>query len=353
MPVFGADELRSAGERLLAACGASAREAREVTGELVEASLRGLDSHGVVRLVMYADHVREGTIRPGAPVTIARETPATAVVDCHGGFGIVGALRMVEIVAGKARGPGVACAASLGLNHVGRLGAYPERLAARGLFGLASVNSPRHGHFVSPWGGREGRLATNPLSWAAPCGGTATGGEPLVMDMSTSMIAEGKIRILLQEGKPVPEGSILDAEGNPTTDPRKFYGPPRGTILPFGSPRLGYKGFGLALLVEILGAALAGVPLTPVGEKEPYGNGLFLLAIDPEAFGGRERFRGLVGEFAEYVASSAPAPGTEGVVLPGALERRTRERRLREGIPVPDETWRQIREAGRRSGIEL
>jgi uncharacterized oxidoreductase len=348
MPVRSADELRSAGERLLAACGASAGEARAVAGELVDASLRGLDSHGVVRLVMYADHVREGKIRPGAPVTIARETAGTVVVDCGSGFGIVGALRMVEIVAAKARGPGIACAASLGLNHVGRLGAYPERLAGLGLFGLAVVNSPRHGHFVSPWGGREGRLATNPLAWSAP-----TGGAPLVMDMSTSMIAEGRIRILMQEGKPVPEGSMLDAEGNPTTDPKAFYGPPRGTILPFGSPHMGYKGFGLGLLVEILATAFAGVPLTPVGEKEPYGNGLFLLAIDPDAFGGREQFRRLVGDLADHVSSSAPAPGTGGVILPGALERTTRERRLREGIPVADETWRQIREAGRRAGVEL
>jgi uncharacterized oxidoreductase len=353
MPVFSAEQLRSSGERLLAACGASADEARAVASELVDASLRGIDSHGVVRLVMYADHVRDGTIKPGAPITIERETPGAVVVDCHRGFGIVGALRMADIVAEKARGPGIACAASLGLNHIGRLGAYPERLARLGLFGLATVNSPRHGHFVSPWGGREGRLATNPLAWAAPSGSSSTGGAPLVMDMSTSMIAEGKIRILMQEGKQVPAGSILDADGNPTTDPKKFYGPPRGTILPFGSPAMGYKGFGLSLLVEILGAALAGVPLTPPEGKEPYGNGLFLLAIDPEAFGSRERFRKLVGEFADYVSSSAPAPGTDGVVLPGALERATRERRLREGIPLSDETWRQIHEAGRRAGVEL
>ena len=348
MPVFSAEELRRTGSRLLAACGASEEEAGLVADELVESSLRGLDSHGVVRLVMYADHVHEGTIRPGTPVTIVKENPSTALVDCGSGFGIVGALRMVEIVAEKARATGLACAASLRLNHVGRLGSCPEKLAARGLFGLATANSPRHGHFVSPWGGQEGRLATNPIAWAAP-----TAGSPLVMDMSTSMISEGKIRILMQEGSPVPEGSILDADGAPTTDPRRFYGPPRGTILPFGSPRLGYKGFGLGLLVEILGSALAGVPLTPPEQPSPYGNGLFLLAVDPEAFGGRERFRQLVSEFSAYVASSAPAPGTDGVILPGALDAAARERRLQEGIPVAEETWQQIREAGRRAGIEL
>jgi uncharacterized oxidoreductase len=348
VPVFSAEDLRRAGRRLLAACGASEEESGLVADELVESSLRGLDSHGVVRLAMYADHVRDGTIKPGAPVTVVKESASTALVDCGGGFGIVGALKVVEIVAEKARASGLACATSVHLNHVGRLGSFPEKLTARGLFGLASTNSPRHGHFVSPWGGREGRLATNPLAWAAP-----TDGAPLVMDMSTSMIAEGKIRVLLQEGSPVPEGSILDADGSPTTDPGRFYGPPRGTILPFGSPRLGYKGFGLGLLVEILGSALSGVPLTPEGQPSGYGNGLFLMAIDPEAFGGRDLFRRLVSEFAAYVSTSAPAPGAGGVILPGALDAATRERRLREGIPVADETWRQIREAGRRAGIEL
>jgi uncharacterized oxidoreductase len=297
---------------------------------------------------MYADHVRDGTIKPGAPVTVVKESASTALVDCGGGFGIVGALKVVEIVAEKARASGLACATSLHLNHVGRLGSFPEKLTARGLFGLASTNSPRHGHFVSPWGGREGRLATNPLAWAAP-----TDGAPLLMDMSTSMIAEGKIRVLLQEGLPVPEGSILDADGSPTTDPGKFYGPPRGTILPFGSPRLGYKGFGLGLMVEILGSALAGVPLDPPGAKSSYVNGLFLLAIDTEAFGESRVFRGLLQELFDYVSSSPPAPGTEGVVLPGSLDLRTRETRSREGIPVAEETWRLIVEAGRSAGVAL
>jgi uncharacterized oxidoreductase len=173
------------------------------------------------------------------------------------------------------------------------------------------------------------------------------------MDMSTSMISEGKIRILMHEGKPVPEGSLLDAAGAPTTEPMGFYGPPRGTILPFGSPRLGYKGFGLSLLVEILGSTLAGVPLDEPGQTAAYVNGLFLLAIDPDAFGGRERFRGLLAELFAYVSSSPPAPGTDGVVLPGALDFRTAEKRRRDGIPVAEETWRLIVEAGRKAGVSL
>jgi hydroxycarboxylate dehydrogenase B len=348
MPVFTAAELRDTGRRLFQAVGAPPGEAALVADELVDASLMGLDSHGVARFPMYVDQALDGTVKPGAPITVVRETDGTAVVDCGSNYGMVGGRRMVEIVRQKAERTGLACAVSLRCNHVGRLGAYPQRLAEAGLFGLAAVNSSLHGHFVSPWGGREGRLATNPLAWAAP-------GEPhpVVMDMSTSMIAEGKIRVLMHEGKPLPEGAVLDAGGAPTTDPSRFYGPPRGTILPFGSPRLGYKGFGLGLLVEILGSTIAGVPLDAKGAKPSYVNGLFLLCIDPGALGGRERFRGLLDELFDYVGSSAPAPGTGGVVMPGHLDFATAQARATSGIPVPDETWRLIGEAGRKAGVAL
>ena len=349
MPTFTATQLRETGLRLFRACGAPEKEAALVAGELVDASLMGLDSHGVARFVMYVDQVLGGTIKPGAPIRVVRETPGTAIVDCGANFGIVAGHRMTQIVAEKVKGHGIACAVSRKCNHVGRLGAYPQKLAELGLFGFATVNSSRHGHFVSPWGGREGRLATNPLAWAAP-----GEGNPVVMDMSTSMIAEGKIRILMQEGKELPEGCILDAEGRPSTDPHRFYGPPRGTILPFGSPRLGYKGFGLGLMVEILGATLAGIPLDPPDPKMmTYGNGLFVMAIDPDAFGGRDGFRALLQELYEYISSTPPAPGNDGVVLPGSLDFRTKEKRSREGIPVADETWRLILEAGKKAGAVL
>jgi uncharacterized oxidoreductase len=348
VPTFTDAFLRDLGLRLFRACGSPGDEARLVADELVDASLMGLDSHGVARFPLYVEQALDGTVRPGAPVRIVRETAGTAVVDCGGNFGMVGGRRMVEIVSARVKGTGIACAVSTHCNHVGRLGAYPQRLAEEGLFGFATVNSSRHGHFVSPWGGREGRLATNPLAWAAPAEG-----HPVVMDMSTSMIAEGKIRVLMQEGKEVPPGSILDAEGAPTTDPRRFYGPPRGTILPFGSPRLGYKGFGLSLMVEILGAALAGVPLDEPGATPSYVNGLFLMAVDPDAFGGRDRFRALLSELFRYVSSSPAAPGTGGVVLPGTLDFGTAERRRREGIPVAPETWRLIQEAGLTVGVTL
>jgi uncharacterized oxidoreductase len=163
------------------------------------------------------------------------------------------------------------------------------------------------------------------------------------------MIAEGKIRVLMYEGKPLPPGSIQDAEGNPTTDPKAFYGPPRGTIRPFGS-ELGYKGFGLGLLVEILSGILAGMASTV---DHPYINGLCLIAIDPAAFCGVARFKELMDDLSAYIATTPPAPGHREVIMPGTLDFRMREKRLAEGIPLADETWRLIVETAARVGVTL
>ncbi|MFH1566407.1 MAG: Ldh family oxidoreductase [Gemmatimonadota bacterium] len=344
MKAYPAEHLAAIGRRLFEACGAPASEAAQVVDHLLEASLMGLESHGVTRYVMYADACRSGDIRPGAPVRVERETPTLAVVDCGMNFGQVGAGRVLDLACAKARESGLAFAVSRHCHHVGRLGAYPQRAAEQGLFCLAVANSHKHGHFVVPWGGRQGRLATNPLAFAAPAAP-----HPVLLDMSTSMIPEGKIRALMHAGEPVPEGAILDAEGRPTTDPRAFYGPPRGAILPFGS-HLGFRGFGLGLLVEILGSTIAGEAL---GDELTYVNGIGVLVLDPEPLCGAARFRHLVEELVAYVTGSPPAPGFAEVMVPGAREFRTRDRRLREGIPLPEETCRQIREVGARAGVEV
>jgi uncharacterized oxidoreductase len=342
--VFAADYLRDLGRRLFAAGGAPADEAAMVADELVEASLMGLDSHGVMRFKQYLDAAAEGSIRPGAPTSILKESPTTALVDCGFNFGPVSAARMTQIAARKAKVSNLACVVSRNSHHVGRLGSYVQKLAAEGLIGLATANSSKHGHFVAPWGGSQGRLATNPLAYAVP-----TSGDPIVLDMSTSMIAEGKIRVLLASEKSIPPGCVRDAAGNPVTDPKDFYGPPRGTIQPLGG-ELGYKGFGLGLLVEILGAILAGQDSSL---DLPYINGLCLVAIDPEAFCGRDLFRSLADNLCRYVTSCPPAPGFAEVIVPGTLDFRTRRRRLAEGIPLPETTWENIVECAHRLGVSV
>ena len=310
---------------MFVACGAPAHEAHTVAAHLVEASLMGIDSHGVIRYVMYVEHCLEGRIRPGAPVEVLRDSGQVVLVDCGMNFGPVGAGRMVDLVRARARHGGIAFAVSRHCHHVGRLGAYPQALAEAGLFGFAVANSQRHGHFVVPWGGREPRLATNPLAWAAP-----TEGRPILLDMSTSMTPEGKVRTALHSGQSLPEGHILDGDGHPTTDPAAFYGagdgPPEGTILPFGGD-LGYRGFGLALLVEVLGASMGAVT------------------------GDTARFCALTEQLRAYITGSPPAPGHDEVILPGEREFRTLASRQHQGIPLSREACRLIDEVAERVGV--
>ena len=212
------------------------------------------------------------------------------------------------------------------------------------MLALATCNSPIHGHFVLPWGGREGRLATNPIAYAVP-----TSSDPVVSDFSTSVAPEGKVRWSFNEGKPVPEGWILDAVGQPTTDPKAFYGPPRGGLLPLGAGA-GHKGFALSLLVEILGSTLAGISST---DPKALGNGVCFIVVDPSAFCPLDRFRRLMDETIAYIKSSPPAPGFNEVLVPGELEFRTMKRRSIEGIPVDSATVRALREHAARLAVDL
>lgn len=341
-----APELTELGLGILSDLGVPEGDARIVMEELVETSLMGLDSHGIMRLAQYVRQIGEGSICPGVEARIVRETPSSVVVDGGRNFGMVTARFMCEEVATRARGNMMSAAVSRHTHHVGRLGSFVERLAREGFFAIAVANASKQGHYTTPWGGTKGRLGTNPLAYGCPRG---EGKPPLVLDMSTSMIAEGSIRAARQRGEQVPPGCILDPEGVPTTDPEEFYRDGWGAILPFGG-ELGYKGFGLSLMVELLGASLAGEGLTPEGEADRYINGFFVLALDPEGFCGREDFVRQVEEVCAYMKSSPAVPGGQGVVLPGERDHGIRAERLAEGIPIPDSTWDELMAVSGRGG---
>lgn len=341
--LYRATSLSRLGVALFTAAGAGDDEARAVASSLVASSLMGHDSHGVLRIPEYLDALAAGSIVANAPLTVERTGPSTAVVDCGQGFGAVGAEKAVLVASEIARDQRSACVITRRCNHVGRLGAWVQLAADQGLIALATCNSPPHGHHVLPWGGREGRLATNPIAYAIP-----TGGDPIVADFATSVAPEGKLRFYRNEGKPVPDGWILDADGRPTNDPNKFYGPPRGGILPLGGAA-GHKGFALSLLVEILGGALAGV-----SSQDPvvFSNGVCFVVVDPAAFCPLPQFRRLVDETIAYIKSSPPAPGFTEVLMPGELEFRTSRRREREGIPVDPQTLDSLKRHGERLGVD-
>ncbi len=347
MKKIPAERLLTVGIDLLCAAGARRADAELVARNLVDGSLRGLDSHGIMRLAQYAADIDSGLVIPRNVPRVEMETATVAVVDCAHGLGISSAYYLVKVGAEKARSAGISCVVSKHCNHVGRLGAYVQELAEMGLVAIATANSSRHGHWVAPWGGIEGRLATNPLAFGCP-----RSGRPLVLDMSTAMISEGKIRAILHEKGRVPPGRVQDASGRPVSDPAHFYGPPHGTILPFGSD-MGYKGFGLGLMVEVLSSTLAGVALTPRGLPDEYVNGLCLVTLDPSAFGDSGRFVANVNELCAYVKSSPRAPGFSEVLLPGEYEAQISASRAREGIPVARQTWDLIAQQAARHALTL
>ena len=338
-----AGALRRFAKKTFEACAAPKNEAAIVADHLVTANLIGYDTHGVVRIPQYIEDIRRKVIQPGAPVKVQQETETTAVVDCGWNFGQLGGLRAMEIAISKARRCQVATVIARRSNHAGRLGAYTQMGAEAGCIAIGVSNSPRQGHFVLPWGGREGRLATNPISFAVPWGSKF----PFLVDFSTAATSEGALRLYRNLSKSLPSGWIVDAQGNPSNEPADFYGPPRGAILPFGGSK-GYRGYGLSLVVEVLGGLLGGSSITL---HQP-GNGLGFIVIDIAAFLRPEDFAALMEEMHDYIKSSPPAPGHDEVLLPGEPEERKMEERRRKGIPIDENTWHQIRSAASSVGVE-
>jgi LDH2 family malate/lactate/ureidoglycolate dehydrogenase len=341
--VFKADPLRSVTTRVFQASGAPADEALIVADHLITANLMGLDSHGLIRIPQYLEDIQKGIIRPGAPISLCQETKTTAIVECGWNFGQVGSVRAMEVAMAKATQYHTASVVVRHCNHAGRLGAFTQMAAEKGFLALGVCNSPRHGHFVLPWGGGKGRLATNPISFAVP----GVSGDPILADFSTAESSEGKIRLYRNQGTQLPSGWIVDAEGHPSTDPADFYGPPAGAILPFGGAK-GYRGFALSLLVEILGGLLGGSSTT----VDQPGNGLGFVVIDISAFQKQQEFASLIRELHDYMKSSPPAEGFDEVILPGELDFKTRETRLRDGIPIDEKTWEEICTSTKSVGVK-
>ena len=228
--------------------------------------------------------------------------------------------------------------------HIGRLGEYAERAAEVGIILLATVNNCGSGQRVAPPGGIEPRLGTNPLCVAVPTDRTDA---PIVLDFGTSVVAEGKVRVHHINQVPVPDGWLLDSEGHPTNDPAVLYRPPLGSILPMGGPQA-YKGFGLALVLDLLSSGLSGGKASHAGAPAARGNNVFFLALDPDGFAGTEPLRRQASELADYVRATPRAAGVEAILLPGDPERRTLQSREAQGIPLERNHWIMLVELAQR-----
>ena len=344
---FSTDYLEDLVRAIFQAHGSPPSEAALVARLLVQAEAMGLPSHGLLRVPQYVDDIGRGFIVPGAPAKVCRPCPTAVQVDGQWNFGQVGATRAVGDAIELAVELGVGCASLRRCRHVGRLGAYTEMAAEKDCLALATCSTSGEGHWVAPFGGREGRLGTNPLSFAAP-----TAGRPLVLDCSTSALPEGKVRFFRDTGQALPPDSLVDRNGRPSTDPGDLYRPdgtPAGAILTFGGSQ-GYKGFGLSCMAQIL-SSLVGEPTWREEGGESCANTMWIMVVHLGAWMAADRFKEEANDMLDYIRSSAPAAGSGGVSLPGQREFESEARCREEGVAVTEEIWSRIAEIARQAGI--
>lgn len=336
--------LRSFVERIFVAAGSKREEADQIAQHLVEANLVGHDSHGVGVLPSYMEQLKAGFVHPNQmPLRIGGNEPF-AVFDGQMGYGQPIANTVMDEAAEIAARNGIAIVALRNVQHIGRIGAYGERLAKRGLVSLHFVNAVRSEPCVAPFNGSDARIMTNPICIAIP------GTTPLLLDFATSGIAMGKARVAYNKGVSVAPGKLIDSQGQPTNDPAVIWTDPRGALLAFGE----HKGWGLALMAEVLGGLLTGGPSSSSAVGRPCGlvNGLFSIVLEPNRLVDIELFDESLAHLVNYVKASPPASPDNPVQVPGETERDSHIARARAGVPLDEETWRQICGWGEKLGVK-
>ncbi len=345
MKKYPIDYLVEVTSRIFASRGTPPADAELVAKLIVQANVRGLDSHGIMRIPQYVQRIDEGRIVPGAEMTVVTETSSTALLDVNWNFGHLGAHRAAAMAMEKARALGSGCVGLHRCEHVGCLGLFTELVARQDMIGLAMCSGAApSGHWVAPWGGREGRAGTNPISFAAP-----TSGDPILVDVATSTVSEGKVRYTRDCGKKLRDKWVLDARGEATDDPRALYGDPGGAILPLGG-LLGYKGFGFSLIACVMSSFLM---RAADHRMENESNNMWLLALDIGAFIPPDDFRKDLDDYIAYARTSQPAAGCEKVIMPGELDFARQRACEAEGVPVPNEIWSQIEEVAQLLDVSL
>ncbi|MCX8188324.1 MAG: Ldh family oxidoreductase [Nitrososphaeria archaeon] len=340
--IIFADELKFLCEKIFLAVGADEEEAKIVSESLVESNLLGVDSHGVMRVPDYVKMVKEGRIRVRAEIKVVKDKGATVLVDGGFGFGQVIARKAANLALERANSLGVGVVGIVRSNHIGRLGEYTTFIAEHDMIGIMFCNSGPKGGIVAPYGGALRRFGTNPLSIAFP-----SHNRPFLLDFATSIVAEGKLRRKYILKERIPEGWVIDKEGNISTDPADFY-ERYGALLPFGE----HKGYALSMAVDALGGILTGAHFVSHPDFVG-GNNALLIALNISNFRPIEEFKSEVDDFFKVIGNTSPAKGFQKVVVPGEIEYSVREKRLKEGVPIDIEIWQRIEDVAKELGVTL
>jgi uncharacterized oxidoreductase len=342
MIVIEHTRLHDIAERVFSAAGSEPEEARLIADHLIEANLRGHDSHGVGLIPNYLQHLSGGTVFANRKGRVVSENGSLIVYDGERAWGQIAAREATMVGIAKARDTGVAVVALRNPHHIGRVGTYGELCAGAGMISFHFVNVTDARPAVAPWRGTDARFSTNPVCIAIPGPGPE---RPIILDMATSVVAMGKVRVARNKGEEMKPGMLLDGEGKPTTDPGAMYGERRGALLTVGE----HKGYALAFVCEMLAGALCGSgTMRPERQgRNTATNGMLMIVIDPSRLVDREWLREEITAMTAYITASPPRNPQEPVLIPGDPERLTRAERIKNGVPVDDETWRELTVAAR------
>lgn len=347
-----ADAMTALVHRIFAAAGATEEEATAMAENLVGANLAGHDSHGIVRVPRYLEWHAAGTLHFGRSAEVVIDNEAFALLDGNNGIGQVIGRQAVDLGIAKARTNGVALIGLRRCGHLGRIGHWAEIACDAGLVSIHFVNV-HQSMIVAPFGGAEPRISTAPVT----IGVVNPDGDDFILDFATSKTAEGKVMVAFRGGKPLPEGALVDGDGNPSSDPRVVYGDigpgdvPDARHGPGALVAMGeHKGSGLALACELLAGALTGSGTTCPGKKTH--NGMLSIYLKPEVIDDGHGFGGAVDHYIDYVRAAKPADPDQPVMIPGDPERKARAERLTNGLPLPQATWDSILDAGAAQGLD-
>jgi len=336
--VFQHKSLARAIEAIAGAGGSEADEAKLVAENLVTANLMGHDSHGIGMMPRYVEALLEGGLHPNRQVEVKFDAGALLTLDGCAGYGQSVGVQATQMAIARAREHGTAIVALGNSHHLGRIGHWAEMALAQGLVSLHFVNVQSFAR-VAPFAGADRRFGTNPVCIGIPLPGEP----PFLLDMATSAVAQGKLRVAHNKGAKIPPGWLIDTDGNPTDDPRWGVLQPFGAMLTTGE----HKGYGLAVACELLGGALTGGGVTDYDNKTQRRvlNGMISIVIDPARLGTQQAFAKDAKSFLAWLRASRAAPGHDRVRIAGEPEREYRAKREREGVPVDEETWKEIRAA--------
>src|SRR6266478_1426245 len=338
------------------AWGMSDAHAETTADMMVETDLRGVDSHGIGMLPTYDQEFRNGRLNMRPTFKKVRETAAMALIDADASLGHPAAAYGMNLAVDKCLAVGVGVVAVFNSHHFGAAGCYSRIAADRGVIGM--VTSATRGVTMVPTFGAEPVMGTNPLAFAAP----AKRNPPFQLDMATTTVAAGRIKVKKLNHRPLPPGWVVDAGGQPVTDPVEAFShvfeKPEGGITPLGGTRDlgGHKGYGLAVLVHILGGVLSGASFSPIRkrtqrESDPHNIGHFFMAIDPRAFRAEGEFERDLDEVIEVLHDAKRADPDQPVLVAGDPEMATRKERLQNGVPVPDDLMEQLRAVAARAEV--